>query len=189
MLTPPDPDRRPLDIVDGFVYSASQLYLPSRYRPNAFAQMETLRRAKSYRTLTRLIPDNSLDPIPQYSQLEQQVRVEPGTYLWGLLLSAGLGSGSYSGSESSIHVQITDACTKTPAASDYFLGTQLVPSFHHPAMLTQPRLIDDPGLLNVELYNRNAAPLFVQLALFFALPALLPWEVYRFLAPESNRGY
>ena len=33
--------------------------------------------ARSYRTLTRLIPDNSLDPIPAFSQVEQQVRVEP----------------------------------------------------------------------------------------------------------------
>lgn len=178
MLTPPE--RLP-DIVDGFLHSASQLYLSSRYRAHGYAQMETLRRAKSYRPLMRLVPDNSLIPIPKFSQLEQQVRVEPGTYLWGMLLCAGTGNGVYTGSEKDIHVQITDACTKVPAASDYFLGTQLSPSFHHPALLNQPRLIDDPGLLNVELYNRNPADLFVQLALFFAMPALLPWEVARFL--------
>lgn len=184
MLTPPDSNHGLLDIVDGFVYSASQLYLSSRYRPHALAQMETLRRARSYRTLTRLIPDNSLDPIPAYSQLEQQVRVEPGTYWWGILLAAGPGAGVWSGSENNVHVMITDACTKTPASSDYYLGANLTPGYHNPHLLTQPRLLDDPGLLNVEIYNRAAIPLFVQLALFFAMPALLPWEVYRYLGED-----
>jgi hypothetical protein len=187
MLTPPDPTRRPKDICDGFTHSSSLLYLSSRYRAHALAQLEVLRRARSYRHLVRCVPDNLLEPIPAFSQIEQQVHVEPGTYLIGLLLSAGVGNGIYSGSENMVHFNIVDSCTKTPLASEYTFGNTLTPAFRNPHLLSAPRLIDEPGLLNCECYVRAPTPLFVQLCLFFATPSLLPWEAAAYYGQGGNR--
>ena len=167
-------------IVDGFVYSASLMYLPTSYRASALAQMDLLRRATGYRTRWYLVPVDEFEPVPAFSNLEYQVGVQYGSYFWGLSLSAPFNEvEEEAGSVPYIHVQITDACTETPLFSDYVRGPQIAPTGLHPQgqrwpVLLTPRLVGKPGLLNVEVYNRASVDIRCQVALFVAEPSVPP---------------
>lgn len=165
-------------LVDGFLYSASLLYLPTTYRASALAQMEVLRRARAYRTRWYLSPEDLEEPVPAYSQNEYQVQVMPGTYVWGLIFSAPFDE--VDSASSFIHVQVTDACTETPFFSDYLKGTQLEArkgNDQQEPLLIMPRLIGEPGLINVEVYNGADEDIRCQLALLVAEPAVPPKEM------------
>jgi len=161
--------------VDGFVYSASMLYLPTTYRASALAQMEVLRLAKGYRPRWYLIPEDSDQPVGLYSQIEFQVRVQPGAYLWAISFSTLNLEGPLQA-----FVQVTDACTETPLFSDYLMANLIEPSTgagrRNPLLLT-PRLIGEPGLLNVEIYNSYYTNLTPQLMLLVAEPFVPPMEM------------
>lgn len=161
-------------IVDGFTYSASLLYLPTSFRPSALQQMEVLRRATSYRPRQFCIPETLETPIEAFGQLEYQVRTQPGAYLWGMMFSAPFNETDDELTATYIHVQITDACTETKLMSDYALGSHFTPatgpSFRNPFLFPQPLLIGEPGLLDVELYNRATVAINCQLVLFIAEP-------------------
>ncbi len=162
-------------LVDGFLYSGSQLYLPISYRASALANMEVLRRASGYRTRWYLPPEDLEDPIPAYSQIEYQVHVQVGSYVWGLTFSAPFREVEFA--SSFMNVQITDACTETPFFSDYTKGVQLEPvtgSAHRHPTLIMPRLVGEPGLLDVEVYNGASHSIRCQLALLVAEPAVPP---------------
>lgn len=170
-----EPDNQ---LVDGFLYSASLLYLPTVYRASALAQMEVLRRARAYRTRWYLAPEDYEQPIPAFSQNEYQVQVMPGTYIWGMTFSAPFGEVELA--SSFIHVQVTDACTETPLFSDYLKGVNLEPipgNDQQEPFLIMPRLIGEPGLINVELYNGASEDIRCQLALLVAEPAVPPREM------------
>jgi hypothetical protein len=142
------------------------------------ADMEVLRLARGYRTRHYIVPETGENPVLAYNQLEYQVRVEPGSYFWGLSFSAPAAiNGDLEDAEQYFHIQITDACTETALFSDYVRGTTLTPQleagFRHP-MLIEPRLVGNPGQLNVEIYNRYSADLLCQLVLFIAEPMLPP---------------
>ena len=155
------------DPVDGFLLSASQLYLPTSFRASAFAQMETLRKAKGYGPRVYLVPEQIIQPIPAQSQVEYQVRVQVGSYLWGMNLSVTAGS------ISNLTAMVTDACSEMPLFSDYVNGQNLTPVpsgvSRNPA-LTMCRPIGEPGTLNVEIYNSSVEDCTCQLALFVAEP-------------------
>lgn len=169
-------------IVDGFTYSASMLYLPTTYRVLALAQMEVLRRANSYRARQWCCPSSLQDPIAAYDQNEYQIQVTAGSYLWGLTFTApSTLNEELENAASYAHIQITDACTETPLFSDYVRGEILQPSTantaRNPLVLAQPLLIGEPGLLNVEIYNRADQELNCQLVLFFAEPKVTPQNI------------
>jgi len=160
-------------LVDGFLYSASQLYLPTNYRASALVQMEVLRRAKGYRTRWYNVPEDLEQPVPAYGQLEYQVQVQPGSYVWGLAFAIRSGG-------SLITAQITDACTETPFFSDYIRASALTDTAADGAitpMLITPRLVGQPGLLDVEIYNASSTNSVCQLVLFCAEPIVPPGEL------------
>lgn len=189
-------------ILDGFVHSASMLYLSTTYRASALAQMEVLRRAKGYRCRHYLVPDadDNENPIGPFSQIERQINTLPGSYLWGICFSApsslndSLEVGSINGD---VHVQITDACTETPIFSDYVYSYQIAcaspangsQNRRNPFILAQPALIGEPGLIDVEIYNRlvdTATPpvgqsLTCQVVLMVAEPCVPPEQMRQLL--------
>ena len=174
----------PRDIVDGFTMSASQLLVPSSARALILGQMDVLRRASAMRPRHYIAPLSTDEPVKAYSQVEYQLSVMPGSYVWGL--SFAMFNSEYDASGELVHVQITDVCTETPFFSDYVRGIAfltdpaIVPTyyatgtFRAPHLLAQPRLIGDPAKIDIEIYNSSAADCHPQLVLFVAEPCLPP---------------
>lgn len=176
-------------VVDGFLNSLSQLYLPTSYRASALAQMEMLRRARGYRARWYLAPEDLEQPIPAYGQREYQVRVEPGSYVWGVSFFGIDTETNVAGQV--VRVQVTDSCTETPFFSDYTKGAQLqtahgdvadnfrltVSNVPRAPVLINPRLVGQPGTLDIELYNSADESMQVQLVLFVAEPMVPPQQI------------
>ena len=181
-------------IVDGFVHSASLLYLSTTYRASVMQQMDVLRRARSYRCRWFNIPDNLNEPILAFSQVEQQIHVRPGSYWWATSGSAPGHLNGDAGLETQLFVKITDSCTEVPFESDYtyaislYAPSQARANARNPMLSSQPRLVGEPGLLNVEIYNKFDIDLFFQLVLFVAEPMLPPDQIINYLenAPTAQ---
>jgi hypothetical protein len=164
-------------IIDGFTYSMNLPYLPINYRSAALAQMETLRLTGNYQMKMFAAPSPTgnnpggtaiIGNIPAFGQIEQQLSVDPGSYIYGVLCSASI-----------FHVRITDACTETSLSSDYIQSSLIFQAISAPAtlaaqrgpcLLAQPRLISEPGLVNIEIYNGASSSQPGQVVLFCATP-------------------
>jgi hypothetical protein len=141
------------DPVDGFTYSMSTVLLPINYRACAQAQMEILRKAVGFQFKSYVIPlqlsgsGESSVVIPQYSQVELQVSIDPGSYLWGWTFSSNLIRAAY--------IQVTEACTELPLFSDYINGRNIDTENDRKvvSILPNPLLLCAPGVVNVEIYN------------------------------------
>ena len=184
-------------IVDGFTLSTSMLLLPTTYRASQLAQMETLRRANSFRLREYCVPDNQGQTIDAYSQYEYQAISLPGAYFYGLIFSV-LTTGDtdtlpISEAPGQIHVQITDACTESPLFSDYNYASNFVPStgvatqgaVRNPFLLATPMLLNAPAHLEVELYNKASVSVTCQLVLLIAEPMLTPPEMKELLRRQG----
>lgn len=169
--------------IDAFVYNPAIRYRPYEYMGLALAGMDVLRRANTYRPKLYCVPDDFNQPIQAYETVEHQVRVTPNSYVWGLqcnqysLADGGPGWAVIAGAN--VWIQITDSCNGLVYFSDFARGTAMqtlkgTPTDqrwqHHPHLLTQPRLVLEPGLLAVELANDSAANLRCQLIIFTAEP-------------------
>ena len=172
-------------VVDGFSYNTCLLYLPNRYFPNALAQMDILRRASNFRARWFVIPDDIDQPIAPYDTLYFQLQVSAGAYLWGYQFSSISATGDVAPpiepdpigpvdtTASDILVQAVDSCSGIPLFQDFANGGGCHSDFTArclPILLTQPRLILDPGLVNVQLSNRTANTITCQLLMHFAVP-------------------
>jgi hypothetical protein len=185
-----DPMLKP--IVDGFSYSLSRIPAAESYYQNCVANLDMLRRANGYRARWYNVPDDIDSPIPAFGQLEYQVRSQPGAYLWAIMfaLTAAGGGEKDSAKATDLFVQITDACTETPILSDYARASVYAENLagtgtnRPPCLLSQPYLLGDPALVNVEIYNKASTTRLCQLVLLFAEPELPPNE----LADELQRA-
>jgi hypothetical protein len=185
------------NIVDGFSYNTTLEELPLRWPPMALAQMETLRRAANYRPHWYVAPDD-LEPIAAYDTFYYQVRTVGGAYLWGYRFSVVAPSAPTLRRDhfgvtpppepTDALIQVTDSCSGIPLFQDYISGggaavNQLnTPDFGarvNPVLLSQPRLVLEDGLVNVEIANKSAAALTCQLLLMFAEPCRLITEESR----------
>ena len=162
-------------VVDGFSYNTMFLWLYERYFPNCLAQLDVLRRAANYRPRWWVIPDDIDQPIQPYDTLYFQVEVSAGSYLWGYAfttVSALNPSGAPTETAASdILLQLVDSCTGIPLFQDFANGGGNSANFNSrmlPILLSQPRLILEPGLVNVELSNRTANTITCQWLLHFA---------------------
>ncbi len=170
-------------IVDGFTYSLSRTVAADSYYSQCVAQLELLRRANGYRAKWHTVPDDIGEPVPAFGQLEYQVNVQPGSYLWAYMFAITQDTNA----PTDIYVQVTDACTETPMFSDYARGsifaenTSGIGTNRPPCLLSQPYLIGDPGLINVEIYNKAATDTLCQLVLLFAEPELPPEQMKAYL--------
>lgn len=156
-------------IVDGFMWNTSLLILPNRFGPDALMELEILRRAHNYRARWWCIPDDQGEPIAAYDTFQFQVEVSPGSYLWGMMFQS-LTAGSL---DTDLLISVVDSCTGIPMFNDFLSGFNLSPTFDSkllPVIMTKPRLILAPGLVNVEIANRTASIRNCQLVLMFAEP-------------------
>lgn len=162
-------------VVDGFSYNTMLLWQYCRFFPNALAQLDVLRRAVNYRTRWWCIPDDIDQPIQPYDTLYFQCEVSGGSYLhsWNFAVVKALNPAGAPTevTASDILIQVSDACTGIPLFQDFTNGG----GWHSnssarmfPILLTQPRLILEPGLVNVEISNRTGNTITCQLLLHFA---------------------
>jgi hypothetical protein len=148
-------------VIDGFCYSLSTLFVPGWYKPMALGQLEALRKAGGYRSRWYTVPEDGNASIPAYSAVEQQLRITPGSYLYGYMAL------TFSGANLGILVRIVEGATGIALMEDALYGASMSPPFFGipsvsvpngvPTLLSQPRLIVDPGWVNVELSNPDAA--------------------------------
>lgn len=169
-------------LVDGFTLSLSTRMLPTTYRALASAQFETLRRASNYQIKMYSAPDEANSTIPAYSQNEYLWRMRPGTYIWGLWMSAVLIDGSEPSLED-VYFELTDMSTGIQLLSDYaitqMISAVLAPSNNrvygrYPLLLAEPQLVSSSGDVTVETYNSSSISLTVQLVAFCAEPMPTP---------------
>jgi hypothetical protein len=173
-------------VVDGFSYNTQLLYLPNRYFPNALAQMDILRRAANLRARWFVVPDDIDQPIQPYDTLYYQIAMAGGSYLYGYefasISATAPGGGSTPTTAGDILIQAVDSCSGVPLFQDFANGGGNHSNFTAraaPILLTQPRLVLDPGLVNVELSNRTANTITCQLLLLTAEPCKVITEETR----------
>ena len=189
-------------VVDGFSYNTMLLYLQERFFPNALAQLDTLRRAANYRARWFVVPDDIDQPIQPYDTLYYQIAVAGRSYLWGYQFSSISATAPEGGEQvpvattaADILIQAVDSCTGIPLFQDFANGGGLHSDFTArcvPILLSQPRLILEPGLVNVQISNRTANTITCQLLLHFAEPCKVITEEDRIkewgLIQASQRG-
>jgi hypothetical protein len=147
--------------------------------PLALASLDVLRRANTYRPKMHLLPDDINMPIAAFETLEYQVRVVPGSYVWGLILNQYDPATWVNVNAADIWCQITDSCNGIKLFDD-FISARSHSTLQNvatdarnamlPHLLTHPRLVLEPGLLNVELANTATAARRCQLVIFTAEP-------------------
>jgi hypothetical protein len=173
-------------IVDGFSYNTELKFLPNRYYPHALAQLDVLRRAANYRARWFVVPDDIDQPIQPYDTLYYQIAVAGRSYLWGYQFSSLSATTTEDGEQvpvattaTDILIQAVDSCTGIPLFQDFANGGGVHANFNSrmvPILLTQPRLILEPGLVNVQISNRTANTITCQLLMHFAEPCKLITE-------------
>ena len=162
-------------IVDGFSYNDQLIYLPNRYWPLALAELDILRRANNLRPREWCVPDNFNSPILGYDTFQYQIQVAGDSYLWGynfVSLSATTPDNAPAATTAGdLLIQLTDSCTGFPIFQDFVNGFGCSTTGNarcFPILLPKPRLILEPGLINVEIANRTPNSIICQLRLRFA---------------------
>jgi hypothetical protein len=167
------------NIVDGWALNASIEFLPFRALPMQLGQLEPLRRAHNFRERIWVLPDDLTIAIPARGQLNRQIRITPGSWLWGGTFYKFDNSDEehlYNPvAPAGLSVQITDDATGCQFGSEFILANCLYPDggFASPALLAQPRLFVRSGLLSVEIANLNDVDVNCQLQLCFSEPCEL----------------
>lgn len=160
--------------VDGFSYNVNNLLVPQRFFSYALGQLDLLRRARNFRARWWVVPARG-EVIAAYDTLQYQCDVANGSRLYGVMFSAV--------SPSTIAdwaVSVVDSCTGVPLFNDFVVAQAISGNFatgNVPVLLTQPRLILDPGLVAVEIANRSGNDRVCQLLLMFAEPCEVIEEV------------
>ena len=166
--------------VDGFSYNTELLYLPNRYFPNALAELDILRRANNYKPRWFTIPDDAGEPVQPFDTYYYTCEVADGSYCIGYefasLSALNQAGGNAATTAADICIQATDVCSGISLFQDFAngLGCHSDGSARcSPILLSRPRLILNPGLVNVEISNRTANLITCQLLLLFAEPCRL----------------
>lgn len=177
-------EQKPLyEILDGFTLNPAIRAWPGYFMPAALGQMDVLRRATRYRAKYHLVPDQANLSLAAYQTLEYEVRVIPGTYVWGLLAIQVSATGA--GVAPVYYFKITDACNGVPFSSDFvasrgfgnWAGNRNLRAALLPHLLCTPRLVIEPGLLAVELANPTSAAIRPQLILCCTEPCEIVEDV------------
>lgn len=158
-------------IIDGLTLKSNIRFLPYR-APALFAgDLEVLRKSSAYVSKWHCVPDSFNEPILPKSHAYYQVWVPPGSYLWAYCFN-NKGTGNRL-----LSFQIKEAC------NDIGLFKELIPStgavvnatgtVQNPVMLTVPRPLMEPGLLDIDIANAGTEATTCQLLLMFAIPAEL----------------
>ena len=175
-------------IVDGFTLN---LQWPNASRWAAFTlhQLEALRRSTLYRFHVFTAPEDTTAQIAQYDTQQNQIRVPPGSWLWAVSFA-----GILPGANAGCCVRISEQGTGQLLYSNFYAPVAVGGIFPHgmQILLTEPRVLVAPGILNVEIAFTPASGgggTFAQVALWCAIPK--ESKVYQFTEcpqPESIRG-
>ena len=139
---------------DGFAMNAALRYLPYRYFPLALSSLDFIRgNAEGYRAKWIISPHDFNIPIPALDTHVDQVRLVPGSWVWGMTFSA------VDGVIADFTVQVTDPCDGNPFFSYFVNATALRASGAtgtnlFPVLLSTPKQITAPGFLNIEIGNQ-----------------------------------
>lgn len=175
MNPPPSP------ILDGFTFNTRIVHYHSYYQ-NALSGLETIRRANGMRCRMHGVPDAQFSPIPPYESVEEQIRVLPGSYLWGWSFYTEQETPPNTMSPVN-SIRIVDSCTELPildrpALCTLFANTTVAGQTQFTngqntgvILLPRPYLVAAPGLLNVEVTNASSFSCTCQLLLMFAEPS------------------
>ena len=165
---------------DGFLLNPAIRYWPQDYYSACLRQMEVLRRANTYRCRMFAVPDDFQQPIPAYQTIEYQVQMTPGSFIWGFRFNQY--DSSYTAQPpNGVVVKVTESCTGlalvsefyTPSAEAYFdSGATPRGPYPMPLLLPQPKLVLEPGDVNVEMCNLLNEPAYCQYVLLVAEPCL-----------------
>jgi hypothetical protein len=167
----PTPQIPPL--VDGF---ALNLQLPNCNQWAGFAmhQMEALRRAHSYHFHVFVAPEESTVPIAAYDTFNVQLHLPPGSWIWGITMQANTTSTLAGGGNATVMVRITDQGTQQMLFSNFAQGfINQIPPHGAQQLLSEPRVVIDPGILNIEIANppdNGNVAIYAQVALWCAVP-------------------
>ncbi len=172
--------------------------LPHRFDPQRYQQWrnpsmqrvllayDALGRAGGFRPRDEVIPDQQHTAIAPAATWDHRVTLSPGSFLWGLSASVGATEG--------FKVQITDFATRSNLYSGQLASSNLdrayadgngvvagsypypnslgqaltIPSSIH--LLSRPRPIVEPGILNVQITNLAQIAQTVQLVLWLLQP-------------------
>jgi hypothetical protein len=165
--------------IDGLTLNPYTVVRPYDYHVSAMAQMDTLRRANTYRPRWYCVPDDFNQPIEAYGTLEYQIKVTAGSYLWGIKFAQFSATSTWiTQAPTGITLQITEACTGLelfsefthPAGFAFYTGSAQARGWNMPHLLTQPRLFLEPGNIDIELCNLGSSTQRCQLILHFAEP-------------------
>lgn len=176
MNPPPSP------IIDGFTFNTRIVHYHSYYH-NALSGLEPIRRANAMRLRMHGVPDAQFSPIPAYESVEEQIRVLPGSYLWGwsFFTKQATAPNTFLPINS---IRIVDSCTELPildrpAFSTLFANTTVAGATQYDngqntgvILLPRPYLVAAPGMLNVEVTNASSFACTCQLILMFAEPSI-----------------
>jgi hypothetical protein len=176
MNPPPSP------ILDGFTFN-SRIICYQSYFHNALSGLEPIRRANAMRLRMHGVPEAQFSPISPYESVEDQIRVLPGSYLWGW--SFFTAQAQPPNSTVPINsIRIVDSCTELPIVDRPVLCTMFsnvtvtgqtqlnLGQNTGVILLPRPYLIASPGGLNVEVTNASAFPATCQLLLMIAEPSI-----------------
>lgn len=164
------------EIVDGFLYDLNLGYWTERWEPLALAAMEMWRRAKSYRARWYVSPVDGWDVISAYQTAEEQLRVVPGTYILGWTACARNAAGAFITPDTML-VRIVEGATRIPLTDDFVNAAPWNESRGIPALLSTPRLVLEPGYINVEIANAGSTNLSeAQILIFCMEPCVLIHE-------------
>ena len=166
--------------MDGFTINPYTNLKPYDYYSGALGQMDTLRRANTYRARIHAVPDDFNQPLQAYETLEYEVKVSGGAYLWGVRFAQYSAAWAQQ-APGNVTIQITEACTgielyrefTDPSAVAFYTSTTEGRGFNLPHLLTEPRLFLEPGGILVEMCNLSGSTQYCQLLLHFAEPAEL----------------
>lgn len=145
-------------IPDAFLLNTLSTSNPLDYTSLTLVQMDALRQCSMYRGRVYAEPDVSELPILPYTTYKTQIRVIPDSYVWGL---SWVDTSSVT--SASVAVQLTDTCTGLDFFSDFIVSSAFGTSAGFfsigpnglPTLLSKPKLIQAPGLINVQISNRS----------------------------------
>jgi hypothetical protein len=162
-------------VIDGFSYSLYRIYSPFWYEANALGQLEALRKSGRYRSREYCVPEDPNELIQGYDSTEIQVKIVPGSFLFGWRY-ASYDSGQL-GNGGQILVKMVEGGTGIPFSQEFIyagnMGSQIQFGPNRPGqpiLMTQPRLITAPGWISVEFANSSPDPSTCQLILMCAEP-------------------
>lgn len=155
------------EIQDGITLQHLWVPLANSYDALAVEQLRGLRLANGMRPYLIVIPAAG-QTIAPWDTWRRQFSVPAGSWLWAFITVGGYAAGAQR------RVQVKDSCTGMPLFSDFIGGGSLYTGTECAIgvqALTAPRLVGDPGTIDVELAQlTGGTPITYSLVIVFSVP-------------------